>query len=31
VHEFAESLEELTLVHYGCTNVRVTEFPRVKR
>jgi hypothetical protein len=25
----SEPLEELTLVPYGCTNIRVTEFPRV--
>jgi len=24
-------LEELTLIPYGCTNIRLTEFPRVKR
>jgi hypothetical protein len=24
-----EPVEELTLVPYGCTNIRVTEFPRV--
>jgi len=30
VQESAESLEELTLIPYGCTNIRVTEFPRVK-
>jgi len=25
-----EPLEDLTLVPYGCTNIRITEFPRVK-
>jgi hypothetical protein len=25
-----EALTELTLVPYGCTNIRVTEFPRVR-
>ena len=24
----AEPLEDLTLIPYGCTNIRVTEFPR---
>jgi hypothetical protein len=22
--------EEVTLVPYGCTNIRITEFPRLK-
>jgi hypothetical protein len=25
-----EPLEDLTLIPYGCTNIRITEFPRVK-
>ncbi len=25
-----EPVEALTLVPYGCTNIRITEFPRVK-
>ncbi len=28
-HRSDESLEELTLIPYGCTNIRVTEFPRL--
>jgi hypothetical protein len=27
--ESGEPLEELTLIPYGCTNIRVTEFPRL--
>ena len=30
LHESEEPLEELTLIPYGCTNIRVTEFPRLK-
>ena len=26
-----EPLEDLTLIPYGCTNIRVTEFPRLKK
>jgi hypothetical protein len=29
--ESNEPIEELTLIPYGCANIRVTEFPRVKR
>jgi hypothetical protein len=29
--ESKEPLEELTLLPYGCTNIRVTEFPVLKR
>jgi len=27
-HDSNEPLEELTLIPYGCTNIRITEFPR---
>ncbi len=30
LHESSEPVEELTLIPYGCTNIRVTEFPRVE-
>ncbi len=26
-----ETAEEVTLIPYGCTNIRITEFPRVRR
>ncbi|MBN1937001.1 MAG: glycoside hydrolase family 127 protein [Anaerolineae bacterium] len=29
--ESGEPLEELTLIPYGCTNLRITEFPMLKR
>ncbi len=29
VQESKEPLEQLTLIPYGCTNIRITEFPRV--
>jgi hypothetical protein len=25
-----EPLQELTLIPYGCTNIRITEFPRLE-
>ncbi len=31
LQESNQPLEELTLIPYGCTNIRVTEFPRLKR
>jgi len=31
LHESNEPLEELTLIPFGCTNIRVTEFPRLKK
>jgi hypothetical protein len=30
LHTSAEPLEDLTLIPYGCTNIRVTEFPRLR-
>lgn len=30
VHASQEPIEEVTLIPYGCTNIRITEFPRVK-
>jgi hypothetical protein len=30
VQESNEPLEELTLIPFGCTNIRVTEFPRLR-
>jgi hypothetical protein len=30
LHESSEPAEALTLIPYGCTNIRVTEFPRVE-
>jgi uncharacterized protein len=27
--ETTEPVEELTLIPYGCTNIRITEFPRI--
>ena len=31
LQESAEPLQELTLIPYGCTNIRVTEFPRLRK
>jgi uncharacterized protein len=31
LQESAEPLEELKLIPYGCSNIRVTEFPRLKK
>jgi hypothetical protein len=31
IHESAEPLEDLELLPYGCTNIRLTEFPRLKK
>lgn len=30
LHTSTEPLEDLTLIPYGCTNIRVTEFPRLR-
>jgi hypothetical protein len=30
MHESTEPLEEVRLIPYGCTNIRITEFPRLK-
>jgi hypothetical protein len=30
LHQSSEPLEDLTLIPYGCTNIRVTEFPRLR-
>ena len=30
VNESQEPLEDITLIPYGCTNIRITEFPKVK-
>ena len=29
LHQSAEPLEQLSLIPYGCTNIRITEFPRL--
>jgi hypothetical protein len=29
--ESTEPLQDLTLIPYGCTNIRITEFPRLKK
>ncbi|MGD8360428.1 MAG: glycoside hydrolase family 127 protein [Gemmatimonadota bacterium] len=31
LQESEEPLQELTLIPYGCTNIRVTEFPRLRK
>ncbi len=30
LQESTEPVQELTLIPYGCTNIRITEFPRLK-